>query len=264
MTRPLQTTCSASAEATFIAKVKNRARSKGLSCIVELFCCVVGRERLQSFGPQHRYFVVVLALENVDGRVWIGRRINARIQNLGEIFRLLAGLMLAHEHYGGDDKERERGRPRPNQSGNRPPRRRSAVTGTIFPFVRDALVQLMTKEFLVAQCLSCELFLQKRAQPEPIAFFGFGRFQIRQRSLEFSYFFAAQLSIEPGSPFFFKRFHKLPSGNSATSYGHKTGATSPCRWNSQGFGRSRDTAFLRFLSSKLLRGAQGRAARWRG
>src|SRR6266481_4125151 len=140
MTRPLQTTCSASAEATLIAKVKNTARSKGLSCIVKLFCCVVGRERLQSFGPQHRYFVVVLALENVDGRVWIGRRINTRIQNLGEIF----------------------------------------------PFVRDAFVQLMTKEFLVAQWLSCELFLQKRAQPERIAFFGFGRFQICQRSLEFS------------------------------------------------------------------------------
>src|SRR5438445_10998778 len=154
MTRPLQTKCSASAEATLIAKVKNMARSKGLSCIVELFCCVVGRERLQSFGPQHRYFVVVLALENVDGRVWIGRRINAPIQNLGEIFRLLAGLMLAHEHYGGDDKERQRARPRPHQSGNRPPRRRSAVTGTLSPFARGALLQWMTKELRLSPCLS--------------------------------------------------------------------------------------------------------------
>src|SRR5256885_2353124 len=111
MTRPLQTKCSASAEATLIAKVKNMARSKGLSCIVELFCCVVGRERLQSFGPQHRYFVVVLALENVDGRVWIGRRINPRIQNLREIFRLLTRWMLTHQHDSSNDKERERGGP---------------------------------------------------------------------------------------------------------------------------------------------------------
>src|SRR5437899_13110156 len=112
MTRPLQTKCSASAEATLIAKVKNTARSKGLSCIVELFCCVVGRERLQSFGPQHRYFVVVLALENVDSRVWIGGRSNARIQNLGAIFRLPASLILAHQPYGRDDHARERSGPR--------------------------------------------------------------------------------------------------------------------------------------------------------
>src|SRR5437868_15321943 len=111
MTRPLQTKCSASAEATLIAKVKNMARSKGLSCIVELFCCVVGRERLQSFGPQHRYFVVVLALEDVDSGVGIGRRINPRIQNLREVLRLLARRMLTHQHDGGDGKERERGCP---------------------------------------------------------------------------------------------------------------------------------------------------------
>src|SRR5205814_9279343 len=108
MTRPLQTTCSASAEATLIAKVKNTARSKGLSCIVELFSCVVGRERLQSFGPQHRYIVVVLALEHVDRRVWIARRINARTQNSCEILRLLAGLMLPHEDYDVAGQEHER------------------------------------------------------------------------------------------------------------------------------------------------------------
>src|SRR6266571_5732208 len=122
----------------------------------------------------------------------------------------------------------------------------------------------MTEEFLVTHCLSGELFLQKGAELLCVTFFGLSRRQIRQLCFEFNQFFAAQLSIEPGCPFFFKRFHKRPSGNSATSCGHKTGATSPCRWNSQGFRRSRGTAFLRFLSSKSLRGVQGRAARWRG
>src|SRR6266513_4272673 len=122
----------------------------------------------------------------------------------------------------------------------------------------------MTKEFLVAQRLNGELFLQKRAESKCIAFFGLGRRQIRQRRLERDQFFAAQLSIEPGSPFFFKRFHKRPSGNSAISYGHKTVATSPCRWSNPGFRRSRDTAFLRFLSLKLLRDVRERVGKWHG
>src|SRR6266513_3837989 len=122
----------------------------------------------------------------------------------------------------------------------------------------------MTKEFLVAQRLNGELFLQKRAESKCIAFFGLGRRQIRQRRLERDQFFAAQLSIEPGSPFFFKRFHKRPSGNSAISSGHKTGATSPYRWSNPGFRRFRDTAFLRFLSLKLLPGVRERVGRWHG
>src|ERR1700737_4258368 len=135
---------------------------------------------------------------------------------------------------------------------------------SILRVVRDPFVELMTEEFLVAQRLSCELFLQKRAHLERIAFFGLGRRQIGQRRLEFSQFFAAQLSIEPGSPFFFKRFHKRPSGNSVTFCGHKTVATSPCRWSNPGFRRFRDTAFLRFLSLKLLRGVRVRVGKWRG
>src|SRR6202022_3822135 len=135
---------------------------------------------------------------------------------------------------------------------------------SILRVARDPFVELMTKEFLVARRLSCELFLQKRAELERIAFFGLGRRQIGQRRLEFSQFFAAQLSIEPSCPFFFKRFHKRPSGNSVTFCGHKTVVTSPCRWRNPGFRRSRDTAFLRFLSLKLLRGVRGRVGKWRG
>src|ERR1700730_1555774 len=122
----------------------------------------------------------------------------------------------------------------------------------------------MTKEVLVAQRLSCEVFLQEGAKPKRIALFGLGRRQIGERPLEFSQFFAAQLSIEPGCPFFFKRFHKLPSGCFLISCGNKTVATSPCRWSNPGFRRFRDTAFLRFLSSKLLRGVRARVGRWRG
>src|SRR5947199_4483005 len=138
--------------------------------------------------------------------------------------------MLAHQHHRGDDKQRQSRRPRPNQSWNCPPTRPRTIS--ICAVARDAIVDLMTEEFLVAQRLSRELFLQERAQLERIASFSFSYRQIRQGGFELSQFFAAQLSIEPGSPFFFKRFHKRPSGNSAISYGHKTAATSPCRWNS--------------------------------
>src|SRR4030095_6735439 len=121
--------------------------------------------------------------------------------------------------------------------------------------MRDSFAQLMAEELLVAQCLNSEFLFQKTAQLFRVALFGAGRFQIGQGSFEGFQFRAAQLIIEPGRPFFFKRFHKRPSGNSVTSCGHKTVATSPCRWNSPASQRSRDTAFLRFLSSKLLRDA---------
>src|SRR2546423_6983472 len=122
-------------------------------------------------------------------------------------------------------------------------------------------MDLMTEKFCVVQGLSAKSYLQKRAELPRLELFSLSDCQIRQRRLEGFQFFAAQLIIEPGCPFFFKRFHTRPSGNSAISYGHKTVATSPCRWNNPTFRRFRDTAFLQFLSSKLLLGVRGKVGR---
>src|SRR5437764_1626033 len=97
MTRPLQTAWAASAETALNANTRKAARSKGLSCIVDLLCCVVGRQRLQPLGPQDGDLVVGFAFENRDGGVRIGRWVDPRLQDLGEVFRLLTRLMLTHE-----------------------------------------------------------------------------------------------------------------------------------------------------------------------
>src|SRR5438270_3785256 len=230
---------------------------------MDLFCCVVGGERLQSFGPQHRHFVVVLAFEDGNRRIRIGRGINARIQNLREIFGLFAGLMLAKKHERGQHKQRERGCAAPNQTRHRPPCRSCPTTaGSVFAFAGDSLMNLVAEKFLVTHRLGSQLLLQERAESLRAAFFGAGHFQIRKRLLKGEQFFAAQLIIEPGGPFFFKRFHTRPSGYFVTSYGHKTIATSPYRWSNPTSRRFRDTAFLQSLSSKLLRDVPAKVARW--
>src|ERR1700758_2811199 len=105
MTRPLQTTCAAGAEDTALtANITDPAIIRRLSSIVELFCCVIGWERLQSLSPQHRHPILVLALEDRDRRIWTHGRINLRVENLRQIFGSFARLMLAHHCKAEDHK----------------------------------------------------------------------------------------------------------------------------------------------------------------
>src|ERR1700730_13616794 len=158
--------------------------------------------------------------------------------------------MLAHNCHRANKEQRQRSCARPNQSRHGPPGRSNAAARTLC-FVRHTFAKLVTKKVLIAQGLGSKFLLQKQAEVLRVALLGFGRRQIRQRRFEFNQFSATQLAIEPGSPFFFKRFHTRLSGYFAISCGHKTGATSPCRWSNQGSRQSRDIASLQFLSSKL-------------
>src|SRR5260370_17531962 len=115
MTRPLQTAWAASAETALNANTRKAARSKGLSCIVDLLCCVVGRQRLQPLGPEDGDLVVGFAFENRHGAVRIGRWVHPRLQDLGEVFRLFTRLMLTHVPNRRDDKQAKPTPPHPTQ-----------------------------------------------------------------------------------------------------------------------------------------------------
>src|SRR5213595_3580725 len=120
----------------------------------------------------------------------------------------------------------------------------------------------MTKKFLIPHRPTRKMLLQKRTERLLFALLGFGRGQIRQRRFEFREIVASQLAVDPRRPFFFKRFHRGPSGGFAVFCGRKKVVTSPCRWNTRALPRSRGIACPRFPSSKSPRDVPARAARW--
>src|SRR2546430_14018849 len=109
----------------------------------------------------------------------------------------------------------------------------------------------MTEEFLVPHRPTREMLLQKCPELLRIALLGFRRRLVRQRRFKLDQLAAGELAVEPRGPFFFKRFHRGPSGGFGVFSGRRKVATSPCRWNNRALPRSRGIACLRFPSSKL-------------
>src|SRR3954449_12492834 len=118
----------------------------------------------------------------------------------------------------------------------------------------------MMEKFLVSHGPTGEMLLQEDAEFMGIRLLGFGGGQVRQRRFELGQFMAGEFAVDPRSPFFFKRFHRGPSGGFAVFFERRKGATSPCRWNNRALPRSRGIACLRFPSSKLLRDVPATAA----
>src|SRR5436190_20034145 len=121
----------------------------------------------------------------------------------------------------------------------------------------------MMKKFLVPHRPTREVLLQKRAKLPRLALLGFSRRQVRQRRFKLSEIVTSQLAVDPRGPFFFKRFHRGPSGGFGVFYGRKKVAPSPSRWNTRALRRSRGIACPRFPSSKSPRDARAKAARSR-
>src|SRR4029077_16932676 len=139
--------------------------------------------------------------EDRNSSVRIARRLNPRVQNLGQILRLLTGLVLAHDCHRANKEQRKRSCPRPDQARNGPPTRSEAAVRFSFGVSRDAFAKLVTEEFLIAQDLGSEFLLQERTDLLRVVSLGLGRRQIRQRRFKLNQLPAAQLAIEPGSPF---------------------------------------------------------------
>src|SRR6476660_2411894 len=108
-----------------------------------------------------------------------------------------------------------------------------------------------------------EIFLQKLSELLSVELLRFGSRAIRQRRFKFRKVVPGQFAVDPRRPFFFKRFHRGPSGGFAVSSGHKKVATLPCRWNTRAPRRSRGIACPRFPSSKSPRDVPAKAARSR-
>src|SRR5881275_61310 len=121
----------------------------------------------------------------------------------------------------------------------------------------------MTEKFLVPHRPTREMLLQKRPELLRVALLGFRRGQVRQRRFEFREIVASQLAVDPRRPFFFKRFHRGPSGGFAVFSGRKKVVTSRFRWNTRAPRRSRGIACPRFPSSKSPRDVPAKAARSR-
>src|SRR3954468_17059077 len=97
----------------------------------------------------------------------------------------------------------------------------------------------MMEKFLIPHRPTRKVLLQKRTELLRLALLGFSRRQIRQRRFKLPQIVVSHLSVDPCSPFFFKRFHRGPSGSFGVFSGHKKVATSPCRWNTRALRRSR-------------------------
>src|SRR5438105_6396717 len=121
----------------------------------------------------------------------------------------------------------------------------------------------MMEKFLVPHRATGEMLLQKRPELQRIALLGLGRRAVRQRSFKLRQLVAGQLAVDPRGPFFFKRFHRGPSGGFAVFSGRRKVATSPCRWNIRALPRSRGIACPRFPSSKSRHDVLAKVAGWR-
>src|SRR5881394_2349139 len=119
----------------------------------------------------------------------------------------------------------------------------------------------MTEKFLISHRPTREMLLQKSTELLLFALLGFGRGQVRQRRFKFREIVASQLAVDPRGPFFFKRFHRGPSGGFAAFFGRRKVVTSRCRWNTRAPRQSRGIACPRFPSSKSPRDVPAKAAR---
>src|SRR2546423_6415133 len=119
----------------------------------------------------------------------------------------------------------------------------------------------MTEKFLVPHRSTREMLLQKCPELLRIALLGYRRRLVRQRRFKLDQLAAGELAVEPRGPFFFKRFHRGPSGGFGVFSGRRKVATSPCRWNIRALPRFRGIACPRFPSSKSPRDVRAKAAR---
>src|SRR3954468_1954174 len=106
------------------------------------------------------------------------------------------------------------------------------------------------EKLLVAHRRTRQVLLQERSELLRLTLLRFGRGAIRQRCFKFRQVIAGELAVDPRGPFFFKRFHRGPSGGSGVFSGHRKVATSPYQWNNRALPRSRGTACPQFPSSK--------------
>src|SRR5205814_9017249 len=129
-----------------------------------------------------------------------------------------------------DAEDRERGRAHPDQAPDWPPdaATASALRWSAAGIVSHAFAQLVMKKFFISHGSTREVLLQKRSKFPGIAFLRFRRRLIRQRSFELSQLGASEFAVDPRGPFFFKRFHRGPSGGSAIFSGRTKVATSRC------------------------------------
>src|SRR5437868_11392887 len=121
----------------------------------------------------------------------------------------------------------------------------------------------MMEKLLVPHRATGEMLLQKRPELQRIALLGLRRRTVRQRSFKLRQLVAGQLAVDPRGPFFFKRFHRGPSGGFAVFSGRRKVVTSPCRWNIRALPRSRGIACPRFPSSKSRHDVPAKVAEWR-
>ena len=83
----------------------------------------------------------------------------------------------------------------------------------------------MMKKLFVPHGARLQLFLEERAEFKRVVLLGQRRRRIVERCFELRALRLAQLVIDPGGPFFLKRFHKHLATNSAASCARRRGAT---------------------------------------
>src|SRR4051812_20079956 len=259
MTNPLQTVA-----ACAVCNAMTVAKSMIARTLITLFCRVIRRQRLQPLHPKHRGFIF-LRFERGDRRIRAHRRINAGVEDLRQILRLL-GFCFAADHEERANRENgERSSAGPSQSADVPPgyalSGAAAADSLRRAFASDRLPQLVMEELFVAHCRrDGELLFQERAELERVPLLCLRGDTIRQRNLERRELLARELIIDPSRPLFLKRFHKHPSISSAAFSARKIVATSRCRSSSRGSRRFRGTACLPFLSLKSLPGVPATVA----
>ena len=208
-------------------------------------------QRLQPVHPENGH-LVFLRFKHRDRRVWAHSRIDPGIQDLGEILRLIGRVLLAHDEKCADEKNGERRGPRPNQAANRPPSARLGFAGRrAARYLRARSVRAVDGEkILRSPSRRAGTALQECAEFVRVAFSASAAALSGNEASNSPSSCPSSSSVEPGGPFFLKRFHKHPSADFAVFCGHKKGATSPCRSSNRAPRRFRDIACLQFPSSK--------------
>ena len=229
MTRPLQTICDAPAAAT-VSQDQRQAQAKqekGAPCASKLLRGVFGGKRLQPFHPENGH-LVFLRFKHRDRRVRAQRGIDPRVQDMGEILRLVGWTLLPQDEKCADAKDRERRGAHPNQPAQRPQRGlRAGLSPGQLRRARRLRSARAVDDGKTLRCPSRDAGVvpsgrrracARRASPLPRRLCPAGKLQTRPARLP-------QLAVEPRRPLFLKRFHKHLSTDSAASCARRKAAT---------------------------------------
>src|SRR4030095_7415498 len=115
ITSPLQMVCAALTGVALMASAMTGIANAGKRPMSKLLRCVIGRQTLQALCPKHRH-AILFYLKDRHGRIWADDRIDACVENLREVLRLLSRLFLLHHENCAHQKYGQRGSTGPQQA----------------------------------------------------------------------------------------------------------------------------------------------------